>query len=225
MEQKDIDRLLICRAAVDKKREFNKARVKAYTTCKSVTEAKTLIESKTGEITTISASTVIKSADEIKSTLEAERTKYTLAMYDVIQGQGFGSYGEFAEWNNKSNFDVYKECYPVEGKCDWCSKTSFIDQPCLTAPEVYPLYPMEPGKNCKYEMIVNGTWEVDDYVYILFMARLQKRDPKYTEILDEKLAAIMHDTIVPLSICPVGHGFQIVKEKMSPLPFDVFWRA
>jgi len=225
MEQKDIDRLLICRAAVDKQREFNKARVEAYTTCKSVTEAKKLIESKTGVATTISADSAVKTADSLKSALEAERTKYTLAMYDVIKGQGFATFADFKTFNDKANFDTYKECYPVEGKCDWCAKTSFIDQPCLTAPEVYPLYPMEHGKNCKYEMIVNGTWEVDDYVYILFMARLENRDEKYTEKLDAKMAEYMNDTIVPLSICPVGHGFQINKEKMKPLPFNVFWRV
>ena len=224
MDQKDIDRLLICREAIDKHRAFNQARVEALATCKSVTDAKTLIESKVGA-TTISADTAKKSVTDIKSTLEAERTKMTLAMYDVIREQGFATFGDFKTFNDKANFDTYKECYPVEGKCDWCGKKAFIDQPCLTAPEVYPLYPMEPGKNCKYEMIVNGTWEVDDYVYILFMARLENRDEKYTEKLDEKMAEYMKDTIVPLSICPMGHGFQINKTNMKPLPFDVFWRV
>lgn len=225
IDQKDIDRLLICREIIDKHRAFNAARIEALSTSKSVEEAKTIIESKIGVATTITTDSAAKSTNDIKSILEDERTKYTLEMYDILRQQGFETFQEFADFNNKLNFDAYKESYPLDGKCDWCGEKAFIDQPCLTAPEVYPQYPMEPGKNCKYELIVNGTWEVDDYVYVLFMARLEKRDEKYTEKLDEKLATLMGDAISPISICPVGHGFHIVKDKMKPLPFNVFWRA
>lgn len=225
IEQKDIDRLLLCRAVIDKYRVFNTARIESLATAKSVTEAKAIIETKIGVATTISADSAIKPVSDIKSALEPERTKYTLEMYEILHQQGFETYQAFVDFNNKLNFESYKESYPLEGRCDWCGKKAFIDQPCLTAPEVYPLYPMEPGKNCKYEMIVNGTWEVDDYVYVLFMARLEKRDEKYTEPLDEKLSILMGDTISPISICPIGHGFHIIKDKMKPLPFNVFWRA
>ena len=137
MEQRDIDRLLICRAAVDKQREFNKARAEAVTTCKSVTEAKTLIESKTGVATTISADSAMKSPGALKSTLEAERTKMTLAMNDILLEQGFAGVSEFKEWQDKLCLEEFKNCYPIEGFCDGCKGLpepcclKFFPEPCV----------------------------------------------------------------------------------------------
>jgi hypothetical protein len=199
MEQKDIDRLLICRAAVDKHREFNKARVEAVTTCKSVTEAKTLIKSKTGVAMTISADTALKSPDAIKSTLEAERTKMTLAMYDVIKGQGFESYGAFSEWYKKTIFDLYKECRPIRGSCDLCGEKEFIDQPCVKA----------------LGLCIAQSMEVNDNVYADAFKQecsgtIDKTDPK-----------------IYYGRCPKGHGFYsvVAEHKELPVGIDFQWRA
>lgn len=202
MEQKDIDRLLICRAAVDKQRAFNKARVEAVTTCKSVTEAKTLIESKIGVATTISSSTAIKSADEIKSTLEAERTKMTLAMYDVITGQGFESYGEFADFNDKSNFEVFKECYPVIGSCDWCGEKEFKLQNCAV---LFGLV-----GSC-------GEKKPDTVTDQVTMSSYRRYILGETEVVDGVTCSI--------SYCPKGHGYTNDVANFKTPPFDVFWRA
>jgi hypothetical protein len=100
----DIAKALICLKAIQKRIDFNKARVEAYTTCASVSDAKTLLESKTGVATTISADSALKSPDAIKSTLESERTKVTIATNLVMQSQGFvdvngvGSVGVFMDW-------------------------------------------------------------------------------------------------------------------------------
>lgn len=202
MDQKDIDRLLICRAAVDKHREFNKARVEAYTTCKSVTEAKTLIESKIGIATTISADISLKSPDAIKSTLEAERTKMTLAMYDVIKGQGFANYAEFADFNEKSNFEVFKECYPVIGKCDWCGEKEFAKQNCAV------LFGLVGSCGEKRPASVTDQVAMSSYRrYIL----------GETEVIDGVTCSI--------SYCPKGHGYTNDVANFKTPPFDVFWRA
>jgi hypothetical protein len=204
MEQKDIDRLLICRAAVDKQRAFNAARVEAYTTCKSVTEAKTLIESKVGA-TTISADSAVKTADSIKTTLEAERTKMTLAMYDVLKGQGFASYGEFSDFNDKSNFEVFKECRPIQGICDLCGLKDVKEQPCF---KKYGMAIFDcAAKQKEGESYMDG-------IYMEVM-RVEKDGDKIT--YDGK--------ILPVSYCPKGHGYQIIPEQCKDFPFDVFWRA
>lgn len=205
MEQKDIDRLLICRAAVDKQREFNKARVEAYTTCKTITEAKTLIESKTGVATTITADSAVKTADGIKSTFEAERTKMTLAMYDVIAGQGFESYDAFREFNDKSNFEVYKECRPIQGICDLCGLEELKEQPCFKkyGNAIFDCAAKQkPGESYM------------DGIYLEVM-RVEKDGDKIS----------YEGKILPVSYCPKGHGYQIIPEQCKDFPFDVFWRA
>lgn len=195
MTQEDIDRLLICRAAVDKLREFNKSRVEAYTTCKSVTEAKTLIETKTGDVTTISSSNAIKTPNAIKATLESERTKYTIEMYDVIHGQGFESFKDFIEFNNKMNIDAYKECHPLQGKCDWCGEKEIKDQPCVKAFSVSGILSCAGRQDV--EQPVDGVWR---------WCLQQERDGK------------------PVYMCPEGHGWKSDEKSYKDFPFDVFWR-
>ena len=106
MEQKDIDRLLICRAAIDKHRAFNASRV-----------------------ATIEASLSTAKA-VVKESLEPDRTASTLEMNEVVKGQGFGSVSEFGVWNEAMNFEAFKECYPVAGSCDWCGEKEFLKQNC-----------------------------------------------------------------------------------------------
>jgi hypothetical protein len=187
---------------VDKQREFNKARVEAYTTCKSVTEAKTLIESKTGVATTITADSAVKTADSIKSTLEAERTKMTLAMYDVIHQQGFESFDAFRDFNDKSNFEVFKECYPVIGKCDWCGLDKLGEQNCIK------LYGITDCTNRK----VGG--ESDWGAFSESYKRMQ-----------EGTIEVVKEVTCSMSVCPSGHGFYNDVDNFKTPPFDVFWRA
>lgn len=113
MEQKDINKLLICRAAIDKHRAFNRARVEALATSKSVDEAKSIIESKIGIATTISSDRSAKTPQDIKYILEDERTKLTLVMNAILKEQGFyqdyefgkdiGSASVFFDFNTKMN--------------------------------------------------------------------------------------------------------------------------
>jgi hypothetical protein len=197
MEQKDIDRLLICRAAVDKQREFNKARVEAYTTCKSVTEAKTLIESKTGVATTISMDSAVKTADAIKSTLEAERTKMTIAMYDVIKGQGFTDFQEFKDWHDKVVFEVYKECHPIQGSCDLCGQKGLEKQPCVVFYKSTDVCPKvgEPASDGVYQ---DAFWREKNGAFKTV------GDMRYGNCLD-------------------GHGFWQDMTKFKEPPFDLLW--
>jgi hypothetical protein len=196
MEQKDIDRLLICRAAVDKQRAFNAARVEAYTTCKSVTEAKALIETKTGVATTISAASAVKTADAIKSTLEAERTKMTLEINDILLSQGFDSASEFKEWQDKLCLEEFKKCYPIEGFCDGCKGLpepcciKFFPEPCVSADKP----------------------EVTFNIYAMSMEAV--RDHTYLD----------HGTIWKWAEgCPKDHGFFIDTAKITIPPVDLFW--
>lgn len=195
MEQKDIDRLLICRAAIDKQRGFNKARVKAVTTCKSVTEAKTLIESKVG-VTTISADSAVKTADSIKSILEAERTKMTLEVNAILLSQGFESASVFKEWQDKLCLEEFKKCYPIEGYCDGCHGLpepcciQFFPDPCVSAE--------------KPEATLN----------IFTMSMEAVRDRTYLD----------YGTIWKWKEgCPKDHGFFIDTSKIKEPPVDLFW--
>jgi hypothetical protein len=224
MEQKDIDRLLICRAAVDKQREFNKARVEAYTTCKSVTEAKTLIELKTGVATTISADSAVKTADSIKSTLEAERTKMTLAMYDVIKGQGFESYDAFRDFNDKSNLEVFKECRPIQGVCDLCGLPELKDQLCFKKYGNAIFSCSSEGKlpeGATFEEQLNYRMKTLSHENIY-------EDSVYKEVMlvEKEGEKITYEgKILPVSYCPKDHGYHIIPDKCADFPFDVFWRA
>ena len=112
--QEDIERILICREAIDKHRAFNQARVESLETAKSVDEAKALIEAKIGVATTITADSGLKSKDSIKVALEPERTKSTLEMYEILRQQGFEDYFTFASWNDLLCLLVYKECHPLQ---------------------------------------------------------------------------------------------------------------
>jgi hypothetical protein len=197
MTPKDIKKIQICRTAIDKYRAD-----------------KTKLVKEEGRIGTVINGEVIN----VKS--EPERTKLTLALNQVMKEQGFvdekgeGRVSVFSTWYNNLKLELFKECYPVIGKCDWCGETSFKDQNCLTAPEVYPQYPMEAGKNCKYEAIVTGTWVVDDYVYFLFMNRFFGK-------------VFIKNTNIPESICPPEHGFHVDIKNCKELPkeIDLGWRV
>lgn len=200
MEQKDIDRILICRAAVDKQREFNKVRVEAYSICKSVTEAKELIESKIGA-TTISIDSSVKSTDGIKKALEVEREKYTIAIYETLSVQGFGDFQSFRDFNERSNFEVFKECYPIIGSCDWCGDIRLEERECIKIL----------GENC---WIGDRPQKATDMIFLASYDRMLKNE---TELIKK--------TVCSLSYCPKGHGFYNDIDNFKTPPFDVFWRA
>src|SRR5664280_1808684 len=107
IDQKDIDRLFTCRAAIDKFREFKKVRADKIDSGLAVEE------------------------------IEHERTAAIHEMNGVMAAQGFvhpdgnGSAGLFKEWNDRIVFEIYKECRPGTGKCDLCGETELKDQPCV----------------------------------------------------------------------------------------------
>lgn len=200
MEQKDIDRLLICRAAVDKQRAFNAARVEAYTTCKSVTEAKALIESKIGVATTISTDTAVKSTDEIKKILESERTKYTLEMNEILRQQGFETFSDFVTWNDTMNSKAFKESYPVSGFCDYCGESELKEQNCIK----------EYGRTECTLRVKGGGVDMGAW-YAAYKG------------FKENTHRIVKDRYYGL--CPDDHGFYVLLVDIKVPPFDVFWRA
>jgi hypothetical protein len=123
-------------------------------------------------------------------------------MNDVIAGQGFGSYGEFSEFNDKANFEVFKQCYPVIGKCDWCGEKEFKLQNCAvlfglvgSCGEKKPDSVTDQVARSSYDRYLKGE----------------------TEVIDGVTCSI--------SYCPKGHGYTNDVANFRTPPFDVFWRA
>jgi len=110
MKQEDVDRILICMAAIDKHRAFNESR-----------------------LATIEAA-VDKTS--VKADLESERSASTIEMNLVMKSQGFvhpdgeGSVSAFSNWYEKVILEAYKEYRPIKGMCDWCGKAELKDQQC-----------------------------------------------------------------------------------------------
>jgi hypothetical protein len=199
IEQKDIDRLLLCRAVIDKHRAFNKARIESLATAKSVTEAKAIIETKIGVATTISADSAVKSTVDIKTVLEEERTKYTLEMYEILRQQGFETYQAFVDFNALLNFAAFKEYYPIAGSCDWCGDLKMEERECMKTL----------GFNC---WIDDRPQKPTDIIYLASYDRYLKGE---TEIVD--------GILLSLSYCPKGRGFYNDVKNFKTPPFDVFW--
>jgi hypothetical protein len=203
MTQEEITKLLLCRAAIDKHRAFNQARVESLATAKSVTEAKALIESKTGVATTISADSAVKTTDDIKKILEIERTKSTLEMYDILKQQGFETYDDFHNWHDEIVYAAYQD-YVADagtGYCDFCGEKELKDQPCVKKFGVTGV------------CVAKITSITDAIVWDSFILHQEGN----IKIVDGKEIAI--------SRCPEGHGFHIDAKKVKTLPVDIKWRA
>jgi hypothetical protein len=205
IEQKDIDRLLICREAIDKHRAFKLARAKALSTAKTVAEVKTLIESKIAVATTIPVDSSVKPPEEIKEILEEERTKSTLAMYEFLRQQGFESYAAFGKFNFDMCLEEYKRCHPMRGACDLCGEEEIKDQPCVKA---FGL------SSCGFK----GTKEITDDLYLLSMKSDKEGTFEYSK--DGIYVYSRHK-----GGCPDGHGFYGLVEDRKEFRFDVFWRV
>lgn len=197
MDKADLDKMIICRAVIDKYRAFNKARVEALVSSKSLSEAKDYIENKIGA-TTITAETVEKSKDSIKSLLEDERTKYTLEIYTVLRDQGFvdsdgnGSVRDFAEWYEEKILELYKESIPIHGTCDLCGEKELIDQPCVK------MYKTK-------DVCVATAKDVTDGIY-------------KNGLLLRRMGLTVSDTSERRGLCPKGHGFWADSSEYKKIP-------
>jgi len=200
--QEDIDKILICREAIDKHRAFNQARAKSLTVATSVDEAKALIELKIGVATTITADSALKSTQDIKNILEEERTKSTLEMYATLKEQGFEDYTAFSNWHDKIVFEIFKGCCPIIGKCDWCGEKELREQNCIK------LYGITDCTNRKLGV------SSDLGAYLESFKRFKEGT---TEIIKDKVSTI--------SVCPKGHGYYNDIENIKELPIDIKWRA
>lgn len=205
IEQKDIDRLLLCREAIDKHRAFNIARAKSLATAKSVAEAKAIIESKIVVATTISADSAVKTTTDIKNILEEERTKSTLAMYDFLKQQGFESYAAFGKFNFDCCLEEYKRCHPMRGECDMCGEKEMKEQPCVKA---FGL------SACGFKT----TKGITDDLYLLSMKSDKEGTYEYSK--DGIYVYSRHK-----GGCPDGHGFYGLVADRKEFRFDVFWRV
>jgi len=223
-----------CRDAIDSHRAFNEARITAISSSSTIQAAKqSLWNATVGGIKTGKGGVIILpppepnwsiysstqvSQDEIKDALEDDRTQATVDMYQVFADNGFvdengnGSLFVFKEWHDSMVLTICKACYPGEGTCDWCGQTAFIDQPCLSAPDVISAIS---ELNCRHTEIMNGTWEIDDMVYLIGMSRIKSQDPALTEVID--------GIVRPISICPEGHGFHILQDEVTEPPIDLFF--
>lgn len=100
MTQEELDKIVICRSAIDKYRTFKTAFDKDR----------------------IEASLVSKTMSE------GDRSSATNEMNEVLMKQGFvnesnglGSATVFKAWHDKVMLELFKECYPIEGSCDKCA--------------------------------------------------------------------------------------------------------
>ena len=206
--QEDIERILICREAIDKHRAFNQARVESLVTAKSVDEAKALIEAKIGVATTITADSGLKSKDSIKVALEPERTKSTLEMYEILRQQGFEDYFTFASWNDLLCLLVYKECHPLQGTCDYCGEKELLEQQCVKTVSLEAVAKCSAIKDNKF------LYEESDMTYQMYVYLIQW----------ERKGVVITNKSIHEYFCPEGHGYYVDDSLFKSYPIDLFWR-
>jgi len=202
--KEDIDKINICREVIDKSRAFNKARGEAINTAKTIDEAKAILESKLGVATSIPSDTSVKSRQYIITVLEGERTKYTLEMNRVLKEQGFESFGAFSKWYNDLILELYKECHPIVGKCDFCGESELKNQPC-----VIPY---------SKDACVSKSPDTNDIIYTLALG--YERNGTYLDITGKRYGT------KECGGCPPGHGFysDLANYKEPPDGIDFMWR-
>lgn len=206
MDKKDIDIIIECRAVIDKARAFNKARNESLVSSKSIDEAKAYIESKVGA-TTITADSGLKQKEALKEILEDERTKYTEATKKIMEKHGFinesgeGSVSKFSEWYEPLIFQLYKECVPIHGTCDFCGEKELIDQPCV---KMYH----------KRELCLATQQDVNDNIY-------------QNSLWMRRMGLISTEVKTRRGLCPKGHGFWADSSEYTEPPdgIDFAWRA
>lgn len=196
MEQKDIDRLLAGRKAIDeiKRPDVDVVNTLNLTTKKSEAVSLTTVKQSLAELDALRKT-------ESDSIIEAERQIIEL---------GFSGIGDFMSFNEKMCFDAFKECRPVQGSCDLC-KGNVDEKGNLT------------GKMCEKTVGI-GICEKDvfeapdkvlEYIYLSTFKSIKRFG----------VSLYKRDGNISRGICPDGHGFYVDETLCKPFPFTLFWRG
>lgn len=176
MTSKESEIIIACKSAIDKHILYNKDR-----------------------IATIEKEISVGDKTRVRDSLETDRTASTEEYLKVLNSYEFKDALEFYKYYGRKCFETYKECRPLQGKCDFCGEKEFIDQPCIRA----------------LGMCVPPHIELNDYVY----ADAFKQECNGTINKTEK--------DIYYGRCPKGHGFYSVVSEHKQLPngIDFQWRT
>jgi len=66
-----------------------------------------------------------------KMVLTGETLKASVGVYmSVLVDNGFNTVADFSIENDRICFELWCDCYPVGGECDFCGEKEITDQPC-----------------------------------------------------------------------------------------------
>lgn len=119
---------------------------------------------------------------------------------DELKKEGFDSFKEFIAFNEQSNNDEWKRCYPISGYCDWCGEDKLETQQCVVRFGLTSCTQRVKGE------VANDA---------IYWDAKQSGKNNTLRVVENTLRGG----------CPDGHGFyMLLEDKKDPL-FNPYWEA
>jgi len=203
MDQKTIDKVLRCRAIIDRHRDWLREKFDKFEADVAAETAKLESKDKGDERKIAAIAEAVKIPDH-------DRFVDVCRMLAELKAEGFEGVGEYADWDNQQCLAAYIEYAPIDGKCDHCA--GFKGTP--------PCQQKWGEKSCAVTMNYPTLEWVKRYV---FLSAYRSTDKAIRDILPVSigLPSAARDVV---TICPPGHGFYVVERK-DAFPFDLRWEA
>jgi len=205
MDQKTIDKVLRCRAIIDRHRDWLKGKFDQFEADVATETAK--LESKDkGDARIIEA---IKSAVKIP---DHDRLVDVERLLAELKAEGFGGVDEYADWDNQQCLDAYIEYAPIAGECDHCKGLKGMP----------PCQAKWGEKACAVTLAYPTLEWVKRYA---FYSTFRAPDRATRDALSA--STLVREAVT--QVCPPGHGFYAVADRKTNdadlFPFDLRWEA
>lgn len=203
MDQKTIDKVLRCRAIIDRHRDWLREKFDKLEADVAAETAKLESKDKGDERKIAAIAEAVKIPDH-------DRFVDVCRMLAELKAEGFEGVGEYADWDNQQCLDAYIEYAPIAGECDHCKGLKGTP----------PCQQKWGEKSCAVTMNYPTLEWVKRYV---FLSAYRSTDKAIRDILPVSigLPSAARDVV---TICPPGHGFYVVERK-DAFPFDLRWEA
>lgn len=198
MDQKTIDKVLRCRAIIDRHKSWLADQVLASEA--AIAEAVDKLPAKDKE--NASKLAEIAKAAKIPDHDQAVAVERMLA---ELKSEGFSDVGQYADWDRQRCFELFQEYVTIDGACDGCAGLRGTP-PCIS---------LWGEKACYHQSNPRMTKE-----QVLGVAFAAWRNKTITERGGE--------IPTNKGGCPAGHGFHVserTKTNKSSAPFSTRWKV
>ena len=205
MDQKTIDKVLRCRAIIDRHRDWLREKFDKLEADVAAETAKLESKDKGDERKIAAIAEAVKIPDH-------DRFVDVCRMLAELKAEGFEGVGEYADWDNQQCLAAYIEYAPIDGKCDHCA--GFKGMP--------PCQAKWGEKACAVTLAYPTLEWVKRYV---FYSTFRAPDRATRDALSASTLA----REAAVTLCPPGHGFHAVADRKTNdadlFPFDLRWEA